>query len=86
MFMVLKLKASTVEGKAETVRWLHSLFVSEVSFHPLTIYIPTYSNRPEMEYTNRGPMDGETAYADDVTARTYAVGTGFACEYGPGYV
>jgi len=24
------------------------------------------------------PMDGETAYADDVIEKTYAVGTGFA--------
>jgi hypothetical protein len=31
-------------------------------------------------------MDGEIAYADDVTERTYAFGTGFASEYEPGYV
>jgi len=81
LFTMLKLKASTVERKPETVGWLGSLLVSEVSFHPLTSYIPAYSNRSGMEYTNRAPMDGETTYADDVTQKTYAVGTGFASEY-----
>ena len=84
--MMLRLKASTAEGKQETAWWLRSLLVSEPSFHPLTSHIPAYSNRSGMEYTNRAPMDGETAYADDVTGRTYAVGTGFASEYVPGYV
>jgi hypothetical protein len=67
LFTMLKHKANTVERKPERVGWLGSLFVSEVSFHPLTSYIPAYSNRSGMEYTNRAPMDGETAYADDVT-------------------
>jgi len=86
LFMVLQVKASTVEGKPDTVLWLRSLLVSQVSFHPLTSYIPAYSNRSGMEYTNRAPMDGETAYAVDVTERTYAFGRGFASEYRPGYV
>jgi len=81
LFAMLKLKAATVEGKQETVWWLRSLLVPEVSFHPLTSYIPACSNRSGMECTNRDPMDGETAYADDVTKRTYAVGTGSASEY-----
>jgi len=85
LFMMLMFKASTLEGKPETVWGLRSLLVSEVSFHPLTSYIPAYSNRSEMEYTNRATMDGETAYADDVTARTYAVGTGFASKCRAGY-
>jgi hypothetical protein len=81
LFTMLKLKAGTVEGKQETVWRLRSLLVSEVSFHPLTSYIPAYSNRSGMECTNRDPMDGETTYADDVTKRTYAVGTESASEY-----
>lgn len=81
LFTMHKLKASTLKCKQETVWWLRSLLVSEVSFHPLTIYIPAYSNRSGMECTNRDQMDGETPYADDVTKRTYAVGTGFASEY-----
>ena len=81
---MLMLKASTVGGKTETFWLLRSLLESEVAFHPLTSYIPASPNRSGMEYTYRAPMDGETAYADDVTERTYAVGTGFASKYGPG--